>query len=498
MTLVRPAADPGSGRLPVWVLPALGALVGTVLALTSRGFRWQDEYAHLQFSRFFWEHPSVSVDLWGRPLATLLYALPALAGTWAARLVTVALATAAAVWTGQTARERGLSERVAWACVLAQPVFFSFGFGALPGTLFAALLARLLLDDARGNHRRAAVLCALLPLARVEGVLVVVVYAIALWRRGERRGVLVPFAGLFVWNLAGFAFTGAPLFLLTANPYPAFGSIYPTAGWAYLARIAPAGAGVVVFVLAQIGLARGSRRALALEHAIAAVVGVFLVCIWGFPMFASTPTSVYLIGFAPVLALFAARGWASLSSMTRWVLAGVVVVEALIFFPRARIAISALTTPVSGRERAALGVAFVVVAIGVLLTRARWVGAALVIAGLVQLAPFATPVPLSPHERVAEQAAAYYRANFADRAAIAVAPDFAWAAHVDPFVGWEPGALPTDPSANASLPPNGIVVWDSEYSAREGATSLAGLHASGWRDLRVFRAPGVEFRFLTR
>src|SRR5258708_21880798 len=86
----RPAAP---SRLPPWLLPCAGAVLGVVLTLTSKGFLWQDEYAHLQFSRWVWHHPSVAVDLWGRPLATLLYALPALVGAWAARLVTVALAT---------------------------------------------------------------------------------------------------------------------------------------------------------------------------------------------------------------------------------------------------------------------------------------------------------------------------------------------------------------------------------------------------------------------
>jgi hypothetical protein len=473
------------------------------LALTSDGFLWQDEYAHLQFSRWVWHHPSVSVDLWGRPLATLIYAVPALAGTWAARLLTVALATAAGVWTGKAARARGLSPMVAWACVLAQPVFFHFAFGALPGVLFAALLSRFLYDDARGATRHAAIVCALLPLARVEGVLVVALYALTLWRRGDRRLALVPFAGLFVWNLAGFAFTGDPLFLLTANPYPVFGSIYPTAGWAYLARILPAGAGVAITVLAIIGaIVAIRRRTLHLEHAIAAIVAVFFVCIWGFPMFASTPTPVYLIGFAPVLALLAAAGWpwlrAQTDTRTRLILAVAIAAAAVVMFPRAGPGIDALETPVGGNERIALGAAFLIVAVAFLVKNARWSGALLILAGLTQLAPIMQPVDRTPHEQAAAQAAAYYRAHYAGRALVAVAPDVAWDAHADPFIGWEPGALPTDPNANTALPANAVIAWDSEYSAREGATSLESLHATGWKDLQTFRAPGVEIRLLSR
>ena len=57
-------------------------------------------------------------------------------------------------------------------------------------------------------------------------------------------------------------------------------------------------------------------------------------------------------------------------------------------------------------------------------------------------------------------------------------------------------ALPTD--TRAAVPANAIYVWDSEYSPREGRTTLQGLHAQGWRDATTVTIDGVRMIVLTR
>jgi len=481
----------------------LAAMVFTVLAFASNGFLWQDEYAHLLFSKGVWSHPEVAADLWGRPLATLVYAVPALAGLWAARLVTIALAVLAVLWTGRAAHRRGLSGPVTAAAMLAQPIFSSFAFGALPGTLFAALLARLLLEDARGRHRSAAIVAALLPLARVEGVLIVVVYALTLWRRGERRLAAVPFAGLAAWNLAGWAVTGELLFLLTANPYPAVGSIYPTAGFAYLGRIMPVAAGVGVFVLAQAGLVARARRP-ELHHAFGAITAVFLILVWGVPLFASTPTPVYLIGFAPLLALYAAEGWAWLREHRARLkpFAMLLLAEAFVLVPHRTLGagVRHLAAPVAGTERIVLAAGFALIAGAMLVAarRPRALAAGLIVAAALHVGVVVAPVRATTHERLAAEAAAWYRAEASGRLMVAVAPDVAWFAGLDPFTDWEPGSLPADPSGLHRLPAGTLLAWDSVFSPREGRTSLTALHDGGWVEIIAFTGDGTEIRILER
>lgn len=497
--------DPARARVAAvaaaWPAGAL-ALAALFLAVLSDGFLWQDEYAHLSFSRWFLRHPEVAVDLWGRPLATLAYAPVAALGMTAARLVTVALGALAAWLTGRAAAARGLPPMVAAAAVVAQPFLFRFAFGALPGVLFAAVLAWFLHEEERGRPGRAAVAAALLPLARVEGVLVVAAYALALLRRGERRLALVPFAGLAVWNVGGWIVTGSPLFLLDANPYPVTGSIYPTGGYHFILRALPAAAGGVVFLLAQAGV--WSRlRAPRVEHAIGAVVAVFLVLVWGVPMFASTPTPVYLIGFAPLLALYAADGWRWLRARprARVALGVLALAEAFLSVPRLSLApTDALFAPVGGVERWGLVAGFAVAALALVAGVRSWrlTAAGLAIAAAANVAPAARPVPRDAHQRAADLAAAAFVALPGDSRAVAVAPDFMWFAEADPFVGWEPGVLPDDVAGLRRLPSDAIVAWDSEYSAREGAIGLESLLRDGWEQLGAFEARGVLFVLLGR
>jgi len=485
----------GSSRAAALVAGA-GAISGAVLAFVSRGFLWQDEYAHLLFSRWVWTHPAVAVDLWGRPLAVLVYAPVAPLGLGPSRLVTVALA-AVAVWlTGRAAGVRGAvagsggaSPVVAAGFVLAQPFFLRFSYGALPGVLFAAVLAWFLFEEARGRPGRAAVVCALLPLARVEGVLVVVVYAVVLLMRGERRRAVVPFAGLALWNLGGWIATGSILFLIDANPYPVTGSIYPTGGYHFLLRALPAACGAAVFVLAQAGVVARWRR-WDVRHAIGAVVAAFLVLVWGVPMFASTPTPVYLIGFAPLLASFAADGWAFVRERPRPWLVGLVAVEAFVFIPRLRLdeGVRELFAPVVDGERVALAVGFavlfVVLAVAVA-RRPRVLAAGIAIAAIAGVVPSLEPVDRSTHERVAACAAEWYRDELAPRPVVAVAPDFMWFAEADPFVGWDPGALPLEEEALRAIP-GAVLAFDEEFTPREGGTTMGDLQRDGWRPVAGF------------
>jgi len=183
-----------------------------------------------------------------------------------------------------------------------------------------------------------------------------------------------------------------------------------------------------------------------------------------------------------------------------------VLLEAIVFVPHRTLGplVRTIAAPVGGSERLALAAGFGLIGLALIVgartARPRVVaGGALLLAAVMHLSVTSGPVPASAHERVAAEAAAWYRAHGGGRPVTAVAPDLTWFAGIDPFGDdWEPGTLPADAASLSTLPAEHLVAWDSEFSPREGATSLGELYADGWRAIATFSAGDAEIRFLAR
>lgn len=108
--------------------------------------------------------------------------------------------------------------------LVAQPLAARLGYSALPGTVFSFVLA--LAFWLRSAQRPAAAACvaSLLPLARVEGVVVLVVWALVmLGQRAIRNGLLLA-AGTVARALASALVSGDLLWLWHHNPHGLLGS----------------------------------------------------------------------------------------------------------------------------------------------------------------------------------------------------------------------------------------------------------------------------------
>src|SRR5260221_680653 len=67
-------------RVAVAVTVGLFSLLWAVSVTFSHGFLAADGYTHYLYARFAFREPTGLLDVWGRPLCTLLYAVPAVAG----------------------------------------------------------------------------------------------------------------------------------------------------------------------------------------------------------------------------------------------------------------------------------------------------------------------------------------------------------------------------------------------------------------------------------
>jgi len=294
------------------LLALQGAWIATRAAL-SAGFYSLDDYTHLLISREVFDRPSVLMDVWGRPLMTLVYVpATALGGDGAVRVTSLVILLLTAGLCAGTANARGVPAAPAAAVLLlAQPVTARAGFAAVPVTVFSLVLAAALYLRATDRPRAAALVVALLPLARLEGLLVLAVWAFFLLRSGRIRIVPLLGVGMVGWALCGFAYSGDILWLAHQNPYGVLGSRYGGTGWWYAFGAAPKAMGLGT------GLAFASyvwrRHVDPLVAALAVGLCLFYVVAWGLPAFQIGPDIVYILGASVPLALCAHGALVSLA-----------------------------------------------------------------------------------------------------------------------------------------------------------------------------------------
>ncbi len=323
------AAERGRAlRLVAWLVPF--ALLGAILVrLYPDGYQ-QDGGFHFLFARWSFEHPHYLVDVWGRPLFTILYALPARLGYPVAKLLTVAVALAAAWHTAQLAREHGLEHaELAVPLLFLQPSFLLLSCETMTEPLFALVLAIALRLHRSGRVREGMWTASLLPLARPEGFFLALLWGafVALDPRAGRTflrravATLRLAGGVGLWWLLALLITGDPRFILhNWPPNWAAGATYGTGPllqyWAIRDQLL---AGPVLQALFGVGLVTlvASRRAL-LPVACAVLVAALHSIFFRFGWFGSAGYARYLVCVAPPMALATLAGWNAVARRIRW------------------------------------------------------------------------------------------------------------------------------------------------------------------------------------
>lgn len=304
-------------------------------AITSDGFLETDSITHYLYARFAIAEPHYLVNIWGRPLCTGLYTVPAyLFGRLGVRITSLLLAVLCSLVTAEIARRRGdRHPAVAMICVLAQPLLFLHSFSELTELPFAACLSLALLAWQCRSYAWMALLCGLLPLGRPEGFgLAMLAGAVLLW---QRRWKCVPLlaAPVVVWSFAGWLLYGSPrysdflpgwlqwvLWLPRNWPYSSTSLYQPGHPMKFVGAL-PAIVGPLLFPATLIGtwLCLRSRdhfaRATALVPLLVLAVHSWLH--WR-GMLASSGEIRYLLAVAPFWGLLSSAGWEWLAERLEW------------------------------------------------------------------------------------------------------------------------------------------------------------------------------------
>lgn len=315
-------ASPGRGRalrLALWL--AAFAVLGAVLVRLYPDSYQQDAGFHFLFARGSFHTPRLLVDVWGRPLFTALYAVPARFGYPVAKLVTVAIALAAAWNTAQLARAHGLERaELAVPLLVLQPSFLLVCSDTMTEPLFALLLVVALRLHQAGRIHAGMWVAALLPLARPEGFFVALLWgaAVALDPRAGRTflrralSTVQLAGGVALWWAAATALTRDPEFILhNWPPNWAAGATYGTGPllqyWFVRDQIL---AGPILQALFAVGVVVliAARRALLPVATLLLVAGLHSV-FFRFGFFGSAGYARYLVCVAPPLALATLAGW---------------------------------------------------------------------------------------------------------------------------------------------------------------------------------------------
>ncbi|MEO6434620.1 MAG: hypothetical protein ABIP55_02515 [Tepidisphaeraceae bacterium] len=338
--MTNPDALPTPKATRAWLPVVLAAIVFTSLSLwaavASQGFLEADSCTHYQYAKFALAEPHYFVNVWGRPFATAMYAVPAtLAGRIGVRATSLVCALLIALVALLIARDQKYRwPALAFIFTLAQPLLFLHSFAELTELPFALLLVLAFWAYRRKQWLVMAILVALLPTARPEGFGFLLMAAVALV--AHRRWWWLPVlpVALLAWSYAGWRVYGRPIYtdafalrlpealrwmtwLKHEWPY-AEKSVYASGYLLHFIALLPAVVSPLIFPFVAIGVWRSIQRWWPRDHVercqtLIAVIPLLILFVhsilYWLGRMASNGELRYMLVVAPFWALLAARGW---------------------------------------------------------------------------------------------------------------------------------------------------------------------------------------------
>jgi hypothetical protein len=331
--LEHPVRPLRSDLLPI----AIAALSFSALSLwfgfTSDGFLEADSLTHYLYARFAIVETHYLVNVWGRPLVTGLYAIPAYCfGRPGVHITSLALALICGFVAYAIARRQNLRwPALALVFTLAQPLVFLHSFSELTELPFAALLGIAFVAYQHRQFLVMTILIALSPLARPEGFAFLALAALALIV--HRRWWWIPLLAVPVlaWDYLGWIRYGSPqydpavssalnglMWLKHEWPY-AEQSLYKPGSIFHFVMLMPAVASPIVFPALCIGAWRMMRnRRDILGAAIPLLILAAHSVLYATGKMASSGEMRYMAIVAPFWGVLAANGWEWVFTRFHW------------------------------------------------------------------------------------------------------------------------------------------------------------------------------------
>jgi hypothetical protein len=444
----------------------------------ARGVYNDDDLGHYLLARDAWTKPELFLNVWGRPLFTLVYAVPARLGFQAVQLTTAIVTALTAVITGAGAARLGAPAPLGAALYGTMPFVLLLAYSSLTEPICALVLAGALWAWLAGRRGIGLALAALVPLGRLELLPLVVLWGVLHAGLRPRRWLLglVPAAGVLAWGIIAAAVSGDPLWIVH-QIFTGQDRFYAPAGLWHYPRGLIYVVGPVVFLFALTdGVERAARRRFDLvSWGQLAVVALYAVFSWKLAVGQAAGFLRHLVAVAPLFALSASRGIATAFGGDRaaWrraagtLVAGSVIVG--VFLSRALVMHHRAVGPF---EPVRLVAAAAILALLLWLRPDRQRAGRAVAAGLTLLCMIALVYAVTaepPLPASAEQAAVQALWKWFEESEWAAAPlvvTHPWfLIELDAAGRRPPGGLPQVQRPQVEqAPPGTVIIWDSHYS----------------------------------
>jgi hypothetical protein len=320
--------------------PAILLAIGIFAALSiycsvwSEAFLEADACTHYLYAKFAFDRPDFFVNIWGRPICTAIYSIPAvLGGRFGVHQMSLALAIGTALIAWQIARNQGYRwPALAVIFTLCQPFVFLHSFSELTELPFAFLLACAFWAYQARQWLVMSILIAFSPLSRPEGFGFVGLAAIALVVHRRWWWLIVLPIPLILWNVAGWLIYNEPgpwwRWLIDHWPYSPKSLYKPGNAFHFVASL-PAIISPFVFPMMCIGVWRSLNQLRSVSavsaargpgfswrsHVQALIALIPLMILVGHSILfatgklASSGELRYMLVVAPFWGLLSARGW---------------------------------------------------------------------------------------------------------------------------------------------------------------------------------------------
>jgi hypothetical protein len=434
-------------NIAYWLMFGVGLVWTAQICLGSTSSILDDEVGHYLFSRDSFLFPLNLLNGWGKPVNTLVYAVPAQGGLLAARLFSLLMSAATVLVATRLAAAVGVRYLFLVPALLwFQRWFNQLGFTVLTEVPFALWLTSGTFFWAVERYTWASCFASLLPLTRHEGIALTGLWFLYMLFRRDWLAAAITLLPTLAVNILDLL-TGGVGYTVFLNPKPTVR--YGQGDWLHFVRPLRTEIGTLIIIFAAVGAVYGAywlkgRRRLVLGFVVYAALHTVL---YRFGLFASGGYSFFLLPTAPAFAVAGAIGLESIAEMVG----------------RARaVVIHRIPLP-NGLRPAVVAVAlFLVIA-----------------SGLRQL-----PLRLSPDDQIAlRQASDWLKAaGLSSRPTVSTNVEFYYShgLRVGPATYW------WDPPPLASLPEGAIVVWDRRYSSEFGLELSTLRESPGWRQLATF------------
>ncbi len=180
----------------------------------------QDSWNHYLISRYSLKYPELLLDQWNKPVFTWCTAFICQMGIQALILFNIFCVLLSALLLAIGMQKQGFKH--VWVLipfVVFTPVLFHNTISGLTEPLNVLFLSLVLYTWCIGKRNLSVALASFLPFVRTEGFVICGAIFIMILVRKEYKLLFWLFLGSVVMNLAGFAITGKPLWIITENPY---------------------------------------------------------------------------------------------------------------------------------------------------------------------------------------------------------------------------------------------------------------------------------------